>query len=176
MKMYQHEASGRELAREIAQPHVTRFSEVFEDSAPYNVMTGKSKHPFAPRTLTGRAIATELYDDCKAIMTGRDKPRHTDKTMQVGPYCQRRDGGSFSVRCADWVLSRIAERTIIVPGDRMSFEIVDHENGWSLVVANHGSILGSVWLAYIKTDSIPSLEAGKKCVPAGFISDEAWSQ
>ena len=150
-----HEASGATLYKEIAQPNVTTFAEVFEDFAPYDVMDSKQKHQFEPRRITGQAIGTNLFDDVKAIMNGRKCKSHPDHSMQVGPYCSRRDGDSFSVRCADWVLSRIRERTIIVPNDRMSFELVDHDNGWTLVIVNHGQILGGVWLAYIKTDSIP---------------------
>lgn len=153
---YKHEASGVTLYKEIAQPHVTTFQECFPAWAKYDVNAPDRKHQFEPRRITGQALASNLYDDAKAIMEGgRAKRKHRDESMTLGPFLSIRDGKSLSVSCADWVLSRVRERTIIVPGDTMSFEIVNHDNGWSLVTAQHSQILGSVWLAYIKTETIP---------------------
>lgn len=150
-EQYKHEASGAFLYRELAQPHVETFSEVFEAWKPY------AKGAFEPRYISGQAIADNLWRDVKATMNGNHgKRKHADQSMPVGPYCYRRDGDSLSVRCADWVLSRIRERTIIIGGDPMSFDLVDHDNGWTLVTAHHSSIVGSVWLAYIRTSTIPT--------------------
>ena len=154
--MIKHEASGVSLAKPIAQPHVTTFNEVFDSAALYDSKNGG--HNFAPRYITAQNVAGNLYKDVSALFRNKTPAvSHPDETMAVGPYCMYRDhyNKSMSVSCADWVLSRICERTIIIGDDRMSFELIDHDNGWTLVTANHSCILGSVWLAYIKTDSIP---------------------
>jgi len=158
MKFYKHEASGAQLYKEIAQPHVSRFAEVFTDFTLYD--SKNQKHNFAPRYISGQNIAGNLYKDCKAIFqNGKRQDKHQDERMAVGPYCTWRDkyGQSLSVSCADWVLSRILERTIIIGEDHMSFEIVEHDNGWTLITAHHSCIIGSVWLAYIKTESLPKI-------------------
>jgi len=133
---YLHKPSGVSLYREIAQPHVETFREVFEDSKPYE----HGKPAFAPRILRG--------SDC---LTGKETE------TPIGPYCMWRDHyeNSFSVSCADWVLSRLKERTISLENNSMFFEIISHDNGWSLVTCSHNLILGSVWIAYIRTNSIP---------------------
>lgn len=158
MKSYKHEASGAELCRPIAQPHVTTFAECFPDWAEWIFEPNKREvQKFQSRTISGQAIADNLYEDAVATMRGKKQPKHREQTMEIGPFLSfgGYDRPSLSVSPADWVLSRVRENTIIVPHDTMSFEIHDHANGWSLVSAHHGQILGSVWLAYIRTDSIP---------------------
>lgn len=155
--LYTHAASGAQLYKEIAQPHVERFDEVFDSWQARDVMKPGAPSPFQARQITGQAIATNLWNDVKATMRGdRRSRKHADYTMLVGPFCACSDlDRYFNVSCADWVLSRIRERTIIIPHERMSFEVTPHDNGWALVTAQHSTICGSVWLAYIKTDSIP---------------------
>lgn len=173
---YRHEASGADLSKPIAQPHVETFREVFEDFSPYHIMTGKGKL-FPSREIAGQAFASNLYENLKDTMEGRKQPKkRPDKRMKVGPYCFREAGQSFCVRCADWVLSRIREGTILVPDDEMYFQIVDHKagegwpGGWSLVTANHNTIGGTVWLAYIRTESIPTVGPnGELITPTGKV-------
>lgn len=129
---YLHEASGVSLYKPLAQPHAEHFFDVFPAWEPwqFNAKQGISAQ----------------------WLTDSDGER-----MAVGPYCSWRDhyDDPKAVRCADWVLSRLRERTLIIPNDQMSFDMVSHDNGWTLVTAHHSSILSSVWLAYIRTDSIP---------------------
>lgn len=147
------------LYKPIAQPHVETFAECFPDWEPWRLFDKAYKPRFGPRYVEGQNIAGNLYKGVKAIFKGEKHNRkHPDERMAVGPFCSRRDGASMAVRCADWVLSRIKEGTIVIGDDRMSFEIVDHDNGYSLVIAQHGQICGSVWLAYIRTDSIPNVK------------------
>lgn len=128
---FKHEASGVELCRKILQPHVTTFAEVFPSFRPY-----------------------DSRETClQWIVDGRDK-------MAVSSYCVIREPHqSLNVTLADWILSRIRESMLLIPNDRLFFEIVNHDNGWSLVVVSHGVIIGSRWLAYIKTDSLPKTYA-----------------
>ena len=135
---WRHPASGLTLRQSVMQPHVSTFSEAFSAWAPY--VSADPRFPLI-------------------WMNGEKAKGRKAERMAVSAYCLRRsDGGhldSLNVRPADWVLSRIREGMILVPNDRLHFEIVDHGNGWSLLVVNHGQILGSRWLAYIKTNSIP---------------------
>jgi hypothetical protein len=149
------------LAKTVAQPYVEKFSDVFDDWKPYDLFAKDRQHPFDPRYVVGQNIAGNLYRDTSDIFAGHPSRRgkHANESMRVGPFCsvyrKDQDNEYLSVRAADWVLSRIVERTIIIGGDTMSFEVIDHGNGWSLVTAHHGQICGSVWLAYIRTDTIP---------------------
>lgn len=40
----------------------------------------------------------------------------------------------------------------------MSFELINRGDGWTLATTHHSQILGTVWLAYIKTETIPQLK------------------
>lgn len=164
IETFKHEASGAELCRKVAQPHVATFAECFPEWALWVFEPNtRSAQKFQGVQISGQAIAENLFRDAKAIMNGRKAARkHQDYSMEVGPFLSFRDyeRPALSVRVAEWVLSRIAERTIIIPHDTMSFEIVEHENGWALVVARHSAILGDVWLAYIRADSIPVAKKG----------------
>lgn len=146
------------LYKPIAQPQVETFDECFDDFEEWKLFDKSYKPRFSPYFITGQNIAGNLFKNVKATMQGEFRNRkHADETMQVGPFCSMRDGGSMAVHCNEWVMDCIKRHTIIIGGDRMSFEIVNHDNGHSLVIAQHGSIIGSVWLAYIRTDSIPKL-------------------
>ena len=120
------------LARPLAQPHVVSFDQCFDDSRPWNY-------------------------DSKANENHRLLIDKVGK-LTIMPYCAVRGTQpyrSLSVIPADWVYSRIAENMINID-DRVTFELIGHDNGWALLVAHYNKILGSAWLAYIRTDSIPS--------------------
>ena len=51
-----------------------------------------------------------------------------------------------------------SEMVSIIGEDSFYFELIDHGDGTTLVVVNYNKILGSRWLAKIKTDTIPKLE------------------
>lgn len=159
MDQFKHAESGASLMKDLANPNVRTFGECFDSFEEWRLFDKKYKPTIEPVWITGRAIATELYDDVKAIFRGERRNRHhPERSMSVGPFCSRRDGGSMAVKCSPWVIDAIKAKTIIVPHDRMSFEIVDHDNGWSLVIAQHSQICGNVWLAYIRTETIPSFK------------------
>ena len=123
---HKHEASGAVLWKDLANPHVETFAECF------------SLHTFNK-------------DEAPA-------PRRIEGIGSCGPWCSRhaQDGrySSLYVSAADWVLSRCKE-LLVVPEDQLYFQIIDHTNGWSLVTLQYNTIIGSRWLAYIRTDSIP---------------------
>jgi hypothetical protein len=124
---YQDRKSGRGLAKPLACPKVTTFAELFPKSAKYEY----------PKTKFPKRVASN--------------------GMLVGNYCMHRDGESLDVQCADFVIEAIGQRTISIANDELYFDLVDHNNGWTLVVVNYNQIIGNFYLAYIKTDSIPKL-------------------
>lgn len=126
-EFYKHQASGQELCRPMALPHLETFAELFTDAKPFDAKTS-----FSDVEIPGRS-------------------------QKIGSYICWRDNyqSSMSGRPADTVLSRIVEGMIDVENDRTHFELVNHDNGWTLVLVSYGQILGSLWLAYIRTDSIP---------------------
>lgn len=154
----------KRLAKPVARTEVEKFSEIFDDWKPYELF-GKgasSVHAFLPRYVTGQNVAGNLYKNVEVVCRGgrHNGWRHPDESMAVGPFCAfegRNFTGNkyFSVKCADWVLESIKQRTIIIGGDTVSFRIIDHGNGWSLATGSQGRVSGGVWLAYIRTDSIP---------------------
>jgi hypothetical protein len=60
----------------------------------------------------------------------------------------------FYVRPAEWIYGALVRATIDI-NDRISFNVIPHDNGWVLVTAHHDTILGDIWLAYIKAESVP---------------------
>ena len=126
MEVTKHEPSGQILAQPLLQPHVDRFSDVF-----WQASFDKDNKP-EPRVIQSL------------------------ENTRVGPYCQALGvNGPSWVSCADWVLSRLAE-TLVVPDESgLFFELVPRGD-WTLVVAKYNQIIGSRWLAMIKTDSIPT--------------------
>lgn len=59
------------------------------------------------------------------------------------------------VTISDAVLETVQRCMLNVENDRTHFEAIDHGNGFALIVISYGSILGSRWLAYVKTDTVP---------------------
>lgn len=130
-KMFKHEASGTELLRAIVRPDVLAFAEIFS------------------------GFTTERDAEISPLMWKQD-----GESCAVGPHVSFRGRGTYfygKAKVADWVIPAL-ERSTIHCGNRdsISFKIIDHGKGWSLVVADHNIILGGAWLAYIRTDSCPS--------------------
>lgn len=127
MLTYQDRKSGRGLAKPLACPEVTTFAELFPKSA--------------------------KYEHFKTQFT----KQNARNGARVGNYCARMGGPSLDVECAGFVIEEIGKRTISIANDELYFQLVDHHNGWTLVVVNYNQIIGNFYLAYIKTDSIPKL-------------------
>jgi hypothetical protein len=77
---------------------------------------------------------------------------------ELGPFCTIEFPGSrrsVAVRALPATVEAIRPR-IVTPDDHLSFRIVGHKGtGRALVVAEHGYIIGSHWLAYIDPATIP---------------------
>ena len=135
-ELYTHEASGATLYKPVMRADVTRFDEIFDAATEYDA-------PDAPKSRSW-------------IGDGTRPP------IPVGPYCPIRKlgggHGSLAVSCRDWVLSEIDRNMLAIDNDSLHFGIVEHEGGWSLVYVSYNVIIGDRWLAYIKTDTIPSTD------------------
>jgi hypothetical protein len=120
------------LAKKVAQPYVTIFSECFDDVRRWNHNGGNHQ-----------LVISKVGD------------------LTITPFCALHDKArayhSLSVIPADWIYSRIREGMLDIE-DRVFFEVVDHKNGWALVLAQYDGIVGSLWLAYITSASIPKEE------------------
>ena len=92
----------------------------------------------------------ELAEDWSAPKAGGNQAKITG-------YLYRRDG-SLRVKPHDEILADVQENMLGIDYDSIYFEIVDHpDNGCSLVIAKYNQILGSRYLGYIQTDTIPRL-------------------
>lgn len=171
MKTFKHEASGVDLSRPLCRPNAITFKELFADSAPYDTSKGGRGHPFPFVKLTGQSIPGNLYTNCMAVFQGNPRPeRNPDETMLLSPYCSvtsnNADGisdddkgyHSLSVLADPATIEAILKGTCIIPNDSMSFQICVHGPEWSLVIARHSQIIRDVWLAYIRTWTIPGFE------------------
>lgn len=82
--------------------------------------------------------------------------------MQIGHYCSvrriNRDWYSLHIEPSYEALEAVMDHTIVVEHDRMSWEIVEWQDGRALVLCHHSTILGSVWLAIIDAKTIPKEE------------------
>lgn len=111
--------------------------------------------------LVGHEIAfphAETFDDLFSLTA----PEAGDKVignLVLSPYCQRqsRQNGfkALSVRAHAPVEVYLAEKTI---GGRMFFQLIDRGDNETLVTATYDQIIGSRWLGFIRTDSIPALD------------------
>lgn len=121
------------LYKPLAFPDALRFDELFESATPYD---GQS------RTVTHRR-------------SGRDR-------ATVTSYCTGRGAKgehfALNVQPRRKVLDFINAEMLVVANDSIHFQVVDHDGGFSLVIVSYGQMIGSRWLAYVETASIPREE------------------
>jgi hypothetical protein len=129
-ELYKHEESGANLFKPVAFPKINNFQDLFPLST-----TDKANFP---------AEKTERL----TMKDGKEK-------MYIGTYCILPDHNSCRVAISDCVLTFIKTNMILINYDELFFEVVDHKNGWCLILVSYGQIIGNRWLAYVKKDSIP---------------------
>ena len=61
---------------------------------------------------------------------------------------------SGNAQLAEWALHVL--KANIFADLRMDLQVVVHDNGWSLIIAEYSQIIGSIWLAYVRTESLPN--------------------
>lgn len=154
--------------RPIALPEVTDFAELFTDVRDWrSSRRPKTDANYVPDSendgvpmLRGAFDAAKFYGNCVEIMGGKRPPEDGTATIShyLGGCRMKREGGSgpLWVNPTPAVIDAIRTHTIDCgQRDRITFEVVEHENGWSLVIAKHSIIGGGVWLAYVRSDSVP---------------------
>lgn len=170
MNNYTYTIAGRpELTgpfpRPIESMSIATFPECFkewEERADFGL-----PHAFGPRIIRGQSVPENLYRGTVAIMEGKKRPkREPDYSMNLGPYCSmflRKEQGApgphyiaWDVVASDTVFEICSHRMVLIPDDNVSFEIHYRDNGFALVTASYRRICGSLWLALIRQDSIPS--------------------
>jgi len=77
------------------------------------------------------------------------------ESMYIGSYCMLRGGNALRVKPNQKLVRGIEESMIAIEYERTHFEIIDHDDGRSLVVCSHGQIIGSRWLARIDSKTVP---------------------
>lgn len=129
------------MSKTIYLPHVTRFEELFEASAPW----------------TGQA-STDAAFWVRQLRCNR-------AVMRVGTFLTIRGRGdtdfprqSFAVKPTEMLQEWIAENVLFVEGDRLFFEILVQADGNALVIVSHGVIIGSYWLTgNLRVESLPGI-------------------
>lgn len=147
------------MGKRICLPDVTKFSELFAHATPWN---------FNDKAEQAKRKADPYYrrDHERGVPFNPDAPfgkghaRRWRDTSMIGTFCTvvTKDARrSYDVTPSAAVIDAIRMGTIDCGmNDSFSFEVIDHGEGLALVVASHGLIIGSLWLAYIDTDSLPS--------------------
>lgn len=143
---------GFALFKPLLMPDARSFSDVLTyvrewDYATMNARSGKVPHP-------------ELVPDSVRLT---EAGMFGDNCNTIGPFCSiksQRDGRrSIAVIVTQATIDALRGQ-LVTGDDRLSLEIIEHPaNGRALVIAQHSSILGSRWLAYIDPTTIP--EGGK---------------
>ncbi len=121
-------------SKPLAFPDAKSFDELFTSYAPWN--SALSRRP------TRQAI--------EGIKMG--------KHGMIGPYLSMRGGNSLAVKPNAAVIDFVKNNMLPIVEDHIHFEIIDRGEGESLVTASYNKIIGSRWLALIKTSTVPRVD------------------
>ena len=78
-------------------------------------------------------------------------------TDKRGYYCalSKRKAGHASYRVRPTAITEEAVKENMLEGLGIYFEAIEHGNGRTLIVATYEQIIGSRYLAYVKTGTVP---------------------
>ena len=132
----------RRLSRPLALPSVRRFDQLFTSWRPWvSNLSARAERP--------RGIPIPAVDHDK-----RGRPLR--RFMEIGPYLTISPGHhSFAVTASELTVEAIRRGTISIAYDTISFEVIVWDPTEALVVAKHGQIIGSVWLAVVDPLTVP---------------------
>ena len=131
--MVLHEASVQRFAGAVTRPDIVDFAEVLTINGPYVSPKNGDERRKKGIALNGRGAYISDWARLPGWRTGA------------------------SVHPSDWVVRRLMDAAM--EDLSMYFDVVSHENGWSLIIANYDQIIGSKWLAYVRTNTIPTQAA-----------------
>lgn len=129
-----HDESGAELGRPVARPDIVDARDVFTPTIErHAVPLGTFEwEPWSGRRRSGGESAFNGY----AVIEAAEYPRSI-----------------VNVELAGWAIDVLKTRAM---GDlRFTLRAIAHDNGWTLILAQYDRIIGSVWLAYVRTDTVP---------------------
>lgn len=146
------------MGKRIALPDVTTFGELFAHPVPwvFDSPADRAKRKADPYYRADHERGVPFNPDAPF---GKGSARMWRDTSMIGTFLtvvtpERRE--SYDVEPSAAVIDAIRTGTIDCGmNDTFSFEVIDHGDGLALAVAKHGLIIGSLWLAYIDTDSLP---------------------
>ena len=130
---------------QVAYPDARTFGDIFEASTPFE---RGNVNPQPPAGFEAHAFTFPDY--LGSLGRSRVKQGHAE----IGGFCSVRGGQSLWVRPRPEIIDYIREHMVFSEGERISFEIVDR-GGTALVVARNSQIIGSRWLAFIESATIP---------------------
>lgn len=123
--------SMRGIPGQVAFPDVTKFAELFPSVATYDAWKATSKN-LLPDGKLGN-LSSYL------AISGPSGHRSLN-VVEVSPS----------------VVDYFTEHVLVINDDALHFDLTELEDGKTLVCLQHNQIIGSHWLAYIETDSIPA--------------------
>jgi hypothetical protein len=139
----------------LYMPEAKTFADVLEyhgewnHSWPRHPETNATIAPVEPRYIPETTPAGTAWERSAWRSDGRN---------EIGPFATVQPRGekrrSIAVRATDATIAAMTP-VIVTPDDHLSFEIIEHADGRALVLASHGYIIGSIWLAYIDPATIP---------------------
>lgn len=77
-------------------------------------------------------------------------------TSKISSWLRFRHGKNIEVKPSVEVLRAVRDNMLdLEERDEIYFEVIEHENGWALVIAQYNLIIGSHWIAYIDASTLP---------------------
>lgn len=77
----------------------------------------------------------------------------------IGRYLSVREPyQSWAVVPRPETVAAVKPNMLSIYGDSLSWEIVNHDNGFSLVIIRHSCIIGSRYVAYVRSASVPKAD------------------
>ncbi len=174
---------GYELARPLLMPDATSFADVLEYISEWDheTMTHRSGVAPAGRPMPRYIVAdndgARLVDDLTKL-AGLAPAAHGrgGTANEIGPFATiERPASSatydnparraIAIRATDETCAVLADR-LVTPDDHLSFSVIVHERddrpARALILASHGYIIGSHWLAYVDPATIPAYPYGRR--------------
>ena len=140
-----HEASGLKLWRSVLHPEVTDFA-FFLDEEPEVMFM--DIHDTTPQYKAKQAKYPPLF----CATHGKD---NILLSQFVSVSRTRGTARSFWAHPAGWLMNYTAQRTFTGGGLKVIHHTGAHE-GWSLVAFEESRIIGGGWLAYVRTETVPT--------------------
>jgi hypothetical protein len=140
-----HVASGLNLWRAVKYPEVTDFA-FFLDEEPEVMFM--DIHDTTPQYKAKQAKYPPIY----TATHGKD-----NILLSQFVYVSRTNGSarSFWAHPAGWLVNYTAQSSFTGGGLKVVNHIGEHA-GWSLVIFDESQIIGGAWLAYVRTETVPT--------------------